>query len=73
MMTPDPSFDVAGQAEYHVENEKDVVQAQLGSPQENVITEQSQGRKRGVLFRPTAKRANQRLKQASLHQMFSTR
>lgn len=73
MMTPDPPFDVVGQAEYHVEKEKDAFQAQKGSPQENAITEQSQGRKRGVLFRPTAKRANQRLKQASLHQMFSTR
>jgi hypothetical protein len=73
MMTPDPTFDVVSQAEYHVEKEKDVVRAPVGRPQENVITKQSQRRKRGALFRPTAKRANQRLKQTSLFQMFNTR
>jgi hypothetical protein len=49
-----------------------VAQAQLSSPEENFVTEQSKQRKRG-LFRPTAKRANQRLKQASLLHMFGSR
>ena len=45
----------------------------VGSPEENVVNEQSRRRKRGILFRPTSKRANQRLKQTSLFHMFRNR
>jgi hypothetical protein len=57
--SPDPAF----------EKEKNVAHAQLSSPEDSFVTEQSKARTRG-LFQPTAKRANQRLKQASLRHMF---
>jgi hypothetical protein len=53
------------------EKEKNVAQAQFSSPEDNFVIEQSRERKRG-LFRPTAKRANQRLKQASIRHMFGS-
>lgn len=59
--TPDTTF----------EKEKNFAQAQFSSPEDNFVAEQSKERKRG-LFRPTAKRANQRLKQASIRHMFGS-